>query len=329
MVKSLPVKWSASRANLLSGCARRYALQYVLGKQDIEEEGERQSRWVVDQGRWRPPRDLMVLVSKDVLRQRLIEANGGIVWSHDTLEATLRRRLKEKISEQRRQQEHLSKRMGWDFVPQRRIGPAKLNDLVEEGMKRLVAAERHPLLCRILKGVTDTEWLVPNSLQTFFVDGNQIYAAPDLIIREGRHWRLVRFSGDIFWRKPSALRRVEINAMLLWAEDAAGLPNSPRRYKVSRLGWNDGEWVLWSQSGTQKSRREVRNLIANDVNSMRKVIRTMGPSRDLDRLAYTQQMWRCRKCSYRWTCEGASNPVRSRLQQRAVEMEFSRSKLTQ
>ena len=329
MAKSLPIKWSASRANLLSACARRYALQYILGKDEESEHYDRPSKLVIDQGRWRPPRDLMVLTTKDVLRQRLIEAAGGVLWSHDAMEATLERKLKQRIAEQRGQQEHLARRMGWDKIPQRRLSKAKLTELVNDGMERLVAAETHPLLCRILKGARDTEWLVPNSLQTVDVDGNKIYAAPDLIIREGRKWRLVRFSGDIFWPKPSALRRVELNAMILWAQESEGLPNSPRKYKISRLGWNDGHWVLWSQHGSVKAYNEVKKLIANDVASMRQVSRTMGPARDVDKLAYAQQMWRCRKCPYRWTCQGASNPIRARLEQEAVEVENSRSQLTE
>jgi hypothetical protein len=329
MAKSLPMKWSASRANLLSACARRYAFQYVLGKGKDSELFDRSSMLVIDQGRWRPPRDLMVLTAKDVLRQRLIEAANGVLWSHDAMEATLERKLKLRIAEQYRQQEHLARRMGWDKIPQRRLSKAKLTDLVNDGMERLVAAEAHPLLCRILKGARDSEWLVPNSLQTVNVDGNKIYAAPDLIIREGRKWRLVRFSGDIFWRKPSALRQVELHAMLLWAQESEGLPNSPRKYKISRLGWNDGNWVLWSQHGSAKGRLGAKKLIANDVASMHQVARTMGPARDVDKLAYAQEMWRCRKCPYRWTCQGASNPIRSRLEQGAVEAANSRSQFAE
>lgn len=329
MAKSLPMKWSASRANLLSACARRYALQYVLGKEEDSEFFDRSSKWVINQGRWRPPRDLMVLTTKDVLRQRLIEAANGVLWSHDAMEATLERKLKLRIAEQRLQQEHLARRMGWDKIPQRRLSKAKLTELVNDGMERLVTAEAHPLLCRILKGARDSEWLVPDSLQTVNVDGNNIYATPDLIIREGRKWRLVRFSGDIFWRKPSALRQVELNAMLLWAQESEGLPNSPRKYKISRLGWNDGNWVLWSQHGSAKGRMEAKKLIANDVSSMRQVSRTMGPTRDVDKLAYAQEMWRCRKCPYRWTCQGASNPIRSRLEQEAGEVANSRSQLAE
>lgn len=325
MSKPQKVLWSSSRAGTLSACAHRYAKQYVVGSTGRFAAAEPPERWMSEQGRWRAPKDCMIFLTREVLRQRLQDASLGVVWSESVVRRELTHRLQARLKQQEVQQANLARRLGWERSPTHRVGEARFRELIEEGMERLLGAQKHPLLARLLKGASDIEWFVPDAFQTVDVNGVRIYAAPDIAIRDGRRWRLVRISGDVRWVRPSALRVVELNTLLLWAKAVDGMPNAANRYRVSRLGWKHGRWHIWSIRGNTLFRNESERLVSKDAQAMAEIRTQMGPANDIQKLPYTEQAWRCKSCPYRWTCDGAKTPERARLAQVYHEREMAGS----
>ena len=319
------IPWSPTRAATLAACAQRYALQYVVGAKARITPQDKPARWLGKQGRWRAPMDCTVMISREVLRLRLQDANEGTVWSEAVVRGEFSRRLKKTLDTQFDDQERLARRMGWNRTPQRRVTKVRFEKLVEEGMKRLLSAEKHPLLARLLKSPKDIEWMVPNQFHTFEANGARLYSAPDLIIREGRKWRLVRISGDVMKVKPAPVKAIEMDTMFLWAERAEGLPNGAHRFKLSRFGWERGKWKVWTQKGSKRSRENASELVRNDIQAMRHAKRQMGPAMDIDRLPFAESEWRCRECPYRWNCQGFNNPKGSRLNQEIRERRLADS----
>lgn len=269
--------------------------------------------------------DNAIMISREVLRLRLQDASTGTIWSKSVVKAEFSRRLRKKLDDQHDEQERLSRRMGWERTPQRIVSKARFEELVDQGVMRLHAAEKHPLLARLLKSPKDIEWLVPSQFHTFEKQGARLYSAPDIAIREGRKWRLVRISGDVMKVKPSPVKAIEMDTMLLWAERAEGLPNGAHRFKLSRLGWERGKWKIWTQNGSKRSRNNASELVRNDVQAMRLAKRQMGPAIDIDRLPFAESEWKCRGCPYRWNCQGFKNPKGARLNQEIRERRLADS----
>ncbi len=275
----------------MNDCARRYVHQHIIGRGGYPG-GPRQKdpdvalAWRL--GNRRPTSDLMIRATSEGIKDWLESKNSGEEWSSGGAKVLLTARLRTKIRGQ------------GDEIDDDEIGT-----MIEQGMERISGLARAPTLS-LLDSERVTEWMPLDRLQPMRFNDSRVYAAPDLIVKVGSRWHLIRLTTQMWRRIPSEVQQLELGVMLQWAMEEPSLPDDPAEFVVQRIGWLAHRWLAWQQRGSTVWLDAARLTLLHDLRELGYARHSAGRFGNLDIVEASGKRRDCSTCGYREICPAAA-----------------------
>ena len=291
------IDWSRTRRDLFLKCPRAWYLRYGYPTS---------SSGITEFPTSRRPWDLMLRAMKEILVERLEDLQEGKQWSPLLLEHQMKYALQKQINQT----------------------PNGIKKRYFEALLRY-ANHRFAMLwrCRIIRQLEQKKyacWYVLDRTESVSIGNQRIYASPDLAVLIQNKWHLVRF--DMQGAPKKSADEYEANAMVLWAKNRDGFPQSESSFRLHTIGWRRGFWHTETFQPTQHSVEQSYKLLEYDCKAMLEVHQYAHSNLAFLPLATTKKT--CESCSFRLRCPGGVNLVIARQEQTLLELErqFASSK---
>ena len=284
------MEWSRTRRDLFLKCPRAWHLRYGYPTS---------ASGITEFPTSRRPWDLMLRAMKEILVERLEDLQEGKQWSPLLLEHQLKYSLQKQIKQ-------------------------NSNSIKKRYFEALLryAKHRFALLwrCRIIRQLEQRKyacWYVLDRTVSVSIGNQRIYASPDLAVLIQNKWHLIRF--DMQSAPTKSTDEFEANAMVLWAKNRDGFPQSESSFRLHTIGWRRGFWHTETFQPTKHSVEQSYKLLEYDCKAMLEVHRYARLNLALLPLATTKKT--CGTCSFRFHCPGGENLAVARQEQTLLELE--------
>lgn len=277
--------WSRTQRDLFFRCPTAWVLKYAR----LEKTSNRRTSSVVSS--W----NLMLRALKTTIIEQLEELRSGTEWTTSVTHLVLRNHLIQMLRDHHKQIEH-----------------PRMEALLKFAEHRLMLLWRTDLFLQITNG-THPQWSVLDRRDSEHIDGIDVFASPDLVVRIQSKWNLIRL--DMQGSKNSEQERMEALVMVLWSIQRSGLPSTFGQFIVQTIGWRKGGWMIHRTPVTQKEVETAFQMVRKDTMAMSECARVASYSMASLPLARTESS--CRQCSFQNRCLGGSSLAEKK--QRRVE----------
>ncbi|RJU91151.1 MAG: hypothetical protein DWC08_06355 [Candidatus Poseidoniales archaeon] len=282
-------EWSRTQKNLLLQCPRAWYMQY--GKTNKQSSNHRS---LTSQRPW----NLMLRAMKETLMDQLEDLHQGKEWSQLLTKHQLYSNLKRRTN-----------------ISMYDVSNVRLESLLKFAQNRYSRLWRTRILRQLCKN-THSQWYLFDRLEPVDIQGNQLFIAPDMVVRIQNKWHLFRF--DMQSSAHSICHEEEANAMAIWAIQHNEFPQNPISFKLHTIAWHQGYWHQKTYQPSEKSVSNCSILLSNDMNAM-KSIRTAG-NRNPALLPLAQHYRTCQSCAFRTFCPGGKDLAQAKKEQALLEL---------
>ena len=267
--------WSRTQRDLFFRCPTAWVLKYArLGKKPNKRPQSVVSSW-----------NLMLRALKTTIIEQLEELRSGTEWTTSVTHLVLRNHLIQMLRDHHKQIEH-----------------ARMEALLKFAEHRMMLLWRTDLFLHIKKG-THPQWSVLDRRDSEHIDGIDVFASPDIVIRIQSKWNLIRL--DMQASPSSEQERMEALVMVLWSVQRAGLPSTFGQFIVQTIGWRKGGWMIHRTPVTQKEVETAFQMVRKDTMAMSECAKVAEYS--IASLPLARNEASCRRCSFQNRCLGGSS----------------------
>ena len=264
--------WSRTQRDLFFKCPTAWALRYArIGTSGSGPRFEHITAW-----------NMMLRALKATIIEQLDALRSGIEWTASVAEIALRANLKDLIRQNNE-----------------RIGPAKLDALLQFATHRMKLLWRTDVFLHLSER-TGVHWSVLDRTESEHVDGFDLFASPDLVVRKQSQWHLIRL--DMQARRMSAEEQLEALVMVLWSLKRSGLPSTVEQFEVQTIGWRKGAWVVHRLRVKESEVLTAYEMIRKDITAMKACAEVARYSIESIPLAANETS--CQQCSFKRRCLG-------------------------
>jgi hypothetical protein len=217
---------------------------------------------------------------KATIVDRLEALRHDTQWTREVTERALRQNLRDAL----RNSPHA-------------IQQVRLESLLMFANHRMKLLWRTDVLLNLQKG-KHPQWSVLDRTESERVDGFDLFASPDIVLRSQSKYILVRL--DMQSDRMVGSDRLEALAMVVWSMQRKGLPCVAEQFMVRTLGWRKGAWV---QNRVDVSTKEVmlaKTMIQHDVAAMGSCAKAFHHLPECVPLAKEESD--CKGCKYKPKC---------------------------
>jgi hypothetical protein len=239
--------------------------------------------------------NLMLRALKTTIIEQLEELRSGTEWTTSVTHLVLRNHLIQMLRDHHKQIEH-----------------ARMEALLKFAEHRMMLLWRTDLFLHIKKG-THPQWSVLDRRDSEHIDGIDVFASPDIVVRIQSKWNLIRL--DMQASPSSEQERMEALVMVLWSVQRAGLPSTFGQFIVQTMGWRKGGWMIHRTPVTQKEVETAFQMVRKDTMAMSECAKVAEYS--IASLPLARNEASCRRCSFQNRCLGGSSLAEKK--QRRVE----------
>lgn len=277
--------WSRTQRDLFFRCPTAWVLKYArLGKKPNKRPQSVVSSW-----------NLMLRALKTTIIEQLEELRSGTEWTTSVTHLVLRNHLIQMLRDHHKQIEH-----------------ARMEALLKFAEHRMMLLWRTDLFLHIKKG-THPQWSVLDRRDSEHIDGIDVFASPDIVVRIQSKWNLIRL--DMQASPSSEQERMEALVMVLWSVQRAGLPSTFGQFIVQTIGWRKGGWMIHRTPVTQKEVETAFQMVRKDTMAMSECAKVAEYS--IASLPLARNEASCRRCSFQNRCLRGSSLAEKK--QRRVE----------
>ena len=277
--------WSRTQRDLFFRCPTAWVLKYArLGKKPNKRPQSVVSSW-----------NLMLRALKTTIIEQLEELRSGTEWTTSVTHLVLRNHLIQMLRDHHKKIEH-----------------ARMEALLKFAEHRMRLLWRTDLFLHIKKG-THPQWSVLDRRDSEHIDGIDVFASPDIVIRIQSKWNLIRL--DMQASPSSEQERMEALVMVLWSVQRAGLPSTFGQFIVQTIGWRKGGWMIHRTPVTQKEVETAFQMVRKDTMAMSECAKVAEYS--IASLPLARNEASCRRCSFQNRCLRGSSLAEKK--QRRVE----------
>lgn len=277
--------WSRTQRDLFFRCPTAWVLKYArLGKKPNKRPQSVVSSW-----------NLMLRALKTTIIEQLEELRSGTEWTTSVTHLVLRNHLIQMLRDHHKQIEH-----------------ARMEALLKFAEHRMMLLWRTDLFLHIKKG-THPQWSVLDRRDSEHIDGIDVFASPDIVVRIQSKWNLIRL--DMQASPSSEQERMEALVMVLWSVQRAGLPSTFGQFIVQTIGWRKGSWMIHRTPVTQKEVETAFQMVRKDTMAMSECAKVAEYS--IASLPLARNEASCRRCSFQNRCLRGSSLAEKK--QRRVE----------
>lgn len=262
--------WSRTQRDLFFKCPTAWALRYArIGTNRSRHYSEQITAW-----------NMMLRALKATIIEQLDALRSGVEWTASVAEVSLRGHLKDLIQQNNE-----------------RIGPAKLDALLQFANHRMKLLWRTDVFLQ-LSNRPGVQWSVLDRTESEHIEGFDLFASPDLVVRKQSKWQLIRL--DMQARQMSAEEQLEALGMVLWSMKRNGLPSTVEQFEVQTIGWRKGVWVVHQVRVKESEVLTAYEMIRKDITAMKTCADVARYSIESIPLAASEAT--CQQCAFKPKC---------------------------